>query len=92
MKVRGTEVMWRVVDRKVVILDLRSSTFLTTNVTGSRLWTLLQEDIDRESLVKGLLEAYEVDEKTARADVDRFLELLQTNGLLEGDALASGTA
>lgn len=78
------------VDNKAVILDLRSSTYLTTNVAGAHLWTLLQEESDREHLVSALLDSYDVDAAMAAVDVDRFVNLLASRGLLEGEQARPG--
>lgn len=51
--------------------------------TGAFLWKNLENGADREELVSKLLDEYMVDEATAAADVDRFIERLNEVGLLE---------
>lgn len=55
----------------------------TINEVGVFLWKLLQEEITEEELVEKLLEEYEVDEETARADVAEFIDVLVNNKVLE---------
>lgn len=51
--------------------------------SGAFLWSILAEGCEKEELVTKLLDKYEVDEETARADVDRFVEKLKEADLLE---------
>lgn len=50
--------------------------------TGAFLWKLLEKGADREELISSLLSEYEVDEATAAADVDRFVDKLGEADLL----------
>ncbi len=51
--------------------------------SGALLWNLLADGADKNSLVKALLDEYEVDETTAASDVDLFLDGLCEQGALE---------
>lgn len=50
---------------------------LTLNETGERMWDLLPQCETEEALVRQMLEEYEVDEATLRADVAEFLNQLR---------------
>ena len=50
---------------------------LTLNETGERMWDLLPRCETEEALVRQLLEEYEVDEATLRADTAEFLGALR---------------
>jgi hypothetical protein len=65
-----------------VVLDLDSSQYLTVRGSGVYLFELLGVERDRDELVAALLARFEVDEGTARDDVDRFLADLADAGLL----------
>ena len=82
MRARTDEVMWREVEGEAVILDLKTSTYLTTNTTGARMWKLLQEDRTSAELEEHLVGAYGISEEAARQDVDAFLAMLRENDLL----------
>lgn len=58
------------------------SGLIALNGSAQLLFQLLQTEQTEESLVKGLLDAYEVDEAIARADVVEFIAALRQNGLL----------
>lgn len=56
---------------------------VTLNPVGAFLWGLLEKDTDGQTLTQAVLNEYEVDEATARADIDRFVEKLRAKGLIE---------
>lgn len=56
---------------------------ITVNEIGAFLWNLLQEDVTKEELVAKVLNEYEVDEETAREDIQEFLDTLVSGGILE---------
>lgn len=55
--------------------------FILTEL-GAFLWDKLPEAEGIEDLVRAVLEEYEVDEATARADIGQFLEKLKTMEIL----------
>jgi hypothetical protein len=59
----------------------RMDYIFTANETGSFLFGLLDGRRDAEELARLLSAAFEVDERRARADVDRFLDALAEAGL-----------
>lgn len=60
------------------------SSIIMLNETSAFLWLKLENDITEDELVSLLLEEYDVDEKTAREDIGRFISELKNAGLLEG--------
>lgn len=56
---------------------------ITVNEVGADLWKMLQSDVSFEDLVQGILEDYEVDEETAREDIQEFLDTLIRGGILD---------
>lgn len=60
---------------------------ITLSDSGLMLWQRLQKSATEEELVALILEEYEVDEATAREDVQGFLNSLRNAGfLIEEDA------
>lgn len=56
---------------------------INLNSTGAFLWKKLQTPTSTKELIEHLLNEYEVDEMTAKNDVEAFLEALQEANLLE---------
>lgn len=72
----------RKVGDELVVLDLDGSRYFTVRGSGILLFEMLSEPRDPQDLVDALLRRYEVDESTARHDVDVFLKDLARSGLL----------
>lgn len=49
---------------------------ITVNEIGAFIWKKLDQDITEDELVQAILEEYEVDEETARNDMEEFLDKL----------------
>lgn len=56
---------------------------INVNDTGAFLWKKLTEGSDEASLVRAMLDEYDVDEETAKKDIAEFVELLRSEKLIE---------
>ena len=87
MKIRNDYVLkkiagsWVVVPVRTRAVDFSGVIKLTES--AAVLWSELEKGCGREELVAKLLEEYAVDEATAQADVDRFLNKLNEADLIE---------
>lgn len=73
-------------NRMVVATGARSKQFggmLRLNESGNFLWSKLTSETDEEALITALLDEYDVDEATAKADVEGFLRILREAGVLD---------
>jgi hypothetical protein len=83
MKLRVDDITWREIDGDLVILDLRSSTYLTANASGSVLMRQLTVERTQPELVRALVDAFGVPQHRAQQDVQAFVDQLGERGLLE---------
>lgn len=83
MKLRANEVSVREIDGEMVLLDLRTSKYLSANRVGTILLQLLAEDRSLNELADALVAEFDVPHETALADVTVFVDELRTRGLLE---------
>ena len=55
---------------------------INLNPTGAFLWKKLSEGGDEQTLLKALLDEYEVDEQLAKRDIAMFIDKLKNTNLL----------
>lgn len=70
----------------VVAVNERTKDFrgmVRLNNSGAYLWSKMQSEFTKETLVSALLDKYEVTQETAAQTVDTFLDDLNRGGLLE---------
>ena len=65
-----------------VLLNLQTKRYFSLNETGTRIWELVQQSADEESMVATMVREYEVDEATAGAEVRRILDELMEAQLI----------
>ena len=82
MRLRDENLVLREIDGETVLLDLATSTYFSSNATGTFLLRLLSEDRDRAFLVTELAREFELDAQEAAADADAFVAKLDEQGLL----------
>ncbi len=87
MKIRDGFILREVSDQPVVVaVGAASEIFngmIRLNDTSAFLFDLLKKDRTEEDLVNALVEKYDVDEETAKKDVEDFIEVLAQPGIIE---------
>jgi hypothetical protein len=56
---------------------------ITLNESGSFFWDCFEKDITIDEAVEKITAEYDVDEQTARRDVEKFVEMLKNNDLID---------
>ena len=88
MKVKDDFLLRNVAGSNIVVPigegSLNLSGVITLNEVGAFLWEKLSADTTQEELVRALLDEYDVDEATAREDIQEFLDTLIRGGILNG--------
>lgn len=82
LQLRTVDVAARRLADETIVLDLRSSLYLSTNAAGTVLWAELEQGTTRSRLVRALLEEFDVTGEQAARDVDAFLDDCRRRGLL----------
>jgi len=80
------DALFQEVSSETVILDINSEQYFGLDEVGTRIWQLLQENTDMLSIYAAMLEEYEVDPDTLKADIQRLLNELMNAGLISEDS------
>ena len=76
------DVLFQEVGGETVLLDLASEQYFGLDAVGTRIWQLLGEGADRETVVDVLHEEYDVRRETLAEDVAKLLDELAEAGLI----------
>jgi predicted RNA-binding protein len=79
---RNADVVYQEVEGELVLLDLGTESTYALNEVGARCWELLGEQRDLDGTVAAMLEEFDVDEATLRADVESLVSALEGVGLV----------
>ena len=78
----SAEVLAQEVDEETVILDMKSERYFGLDEVGTRIWQLLKETGDLQTVYDAMLEEYEVDEKQLKKDLLEHVTQLVEAGLI----------
>ena len=87
MKIKEGYILRNVAGSFVVVpvgnATLEYNGMMNLNETGAFLFGKMIEGISREDLIKALTDEYDVDDETAKKDVDAFIEKVKEQDLFE---------
>lgn len=87
MKIKNGFMLRKVGAQNVVVAVGEASRsfngIIRLNDSGKYLWEKLQQETTEQQLLSDMLNDYNIDETTARADIERFVQSLKGAGLLE---------
>ena len=87
MKIKDNFMLRKVADCFVVVpigsAVAEFNGMINLNEAGAFLWQQLENDTTAQAVVDAMLEQYDVDEATAKADVDKFIAQLREASLIE---------
>ncbi|MBM4356747.1 MAG: PqqD family protein [Deltaproteobacteria bacterium] len=79
---QSAQVLSRILDGEAVLLDLEGGAYLGLNDVGTVVWGALGEGLTLAEACTRVTAAFEVDEATARRDVEALLDELLRRGLI----------
>ncbi len=86
MKINGEFIVREVVGEYILVpvgdTALHFNGIISLNEVSASIWKGLQEGKDKDQLLEGVLEEFDVSREVANADLEEFLQLLQKNQLL----------
>ena len=74
---------WRNIDEELIALNLSTGEYHTFNDVGRTIWLSIAEGEGVEGAAAAVVNEYDIDVETAKADVRQFIELLGNKGLLK---------
>jgi len=87
MKINDGFLLRKIVGANIVVpIGERIAEFngtITLRGISAQIWELLKEDRTFDELLAYILSMYDVDEETAKNDLNDMIELLEANGVLE---------
>lgn len=76
-------VFFREMEGEAVLLNVQTGVYFGLDSTGTAIWQILEKKSRLDQVLKAMLQDYEIDEDTCRADLLKFVSSLEKNGLLE---------
>ena len=78
----SSETLTQEVGGETVILDLKSETYFGLDEVGTRIWQLLVEQEDMQSITATMLNEYDVEVEQVEKDVQNLLTQLDKAGIV----------
>jgi len=82
----SSEVLTQEVGGETVILDLKSESYFGLDEVGTRIWQLLQEQEDIQTITATMLNEYDVKEEQLEKDIQSLLTKLNKAGIITFDS------
>jgi len=76
------DVVFKRLEDRMVLVDLKSNQIFELNSTGARVWELLQEGVSVDTLIDRLKAEFEADPATLRTEIESLLSDLLSEGLI----------
>ncbi|MDO4831366.1 MAG: PqqD family protein [Clostridia bacterium] len=87
MKIKDDFILRKVADSYVVVpvnsMIIDFNGIINLNETGAFLFEILQKGADKQTLLKKLMSEYEVSADKAESDIDKFIQKLKDEDILE---------
>ncbi|MGH9892303.1 MAG: PqqD family protein [bacterium] len=85
----AVDVVFEILDREAVLLNLNTGVYFTLNEVGTRIWQLIEQRRNPSQIRQTLLEEYNVQREVIDADLNELLSELASRGLVFVDDTTS---
>ena len=82
----SSEVLTQEVGGETVILDLKTESYFGLDEVGTRIWQLLQEQNNLQTITATMLNEYDVEEEQLEKDIQDLLTQLNKAGIVTLDS------
>lgn len=79
----GEDVVFRIIGNEAVIQNVASRACFNLDEVGTRMWQLICDYRSTDDVIAVLLNEYDVEEDKLRRDLDKVVQQLIGNGLVE---------
>jgi hypothetical protein len=69
-------------DEEAAVINLKTGTYYSLNKTATKIWSLVEKGANIEDLITFVVGSYEIEDFTAKADFDQFIEKLVKENLI----------
>jgi hypothetical protein len=83
------EVASEVLDGEAVLINLSNGMYYSIDGVGGRIWELIERGVCLDKVIQDVMSRYDVDEETANADVQTFVNELIAENLVVSAAPSS---
>ena len=80
---RSVDTIFTTLDEDLLALNVERGLCYGMEKVTARIWNMLDEPRSSDEIVAGLLQEYDVDPDRCRSEVNKLIEVLQTEGLVE---------
>jgi hypothetical protein len=77
------DVLFRELEGEAVLLNIKTGVYFGLDKTGTAIWRLLEKNPHPASVIKTMVEEYDVSAADCREDLLKFISSLKKNGLLQ---------
>ncbi len=88
-RINRPQIVCETIDGEVVIVNLDKGYYYSLLKTGADIWSGIERQIDRHSLIQEMTQAYDGSVEEIAAAIDEFLEKLQHEELIISDLIES---
>lgn len=80
---RNPAVIWKEIEGEIVLLNPKKGDYFGLEAVGAAFWELIDDKTDRDSIIRILLEGYDVEEDILKKDISALINTMQQKKLIE---------